>query len=58
MKKGDSNSRLVLYQKAVIQELTEKLGLNFDEAVSVTFYGVEYFEEEGTRVARIFQEEK
>ena len=58
LKKGDSNSRLVLYQKAVIQELTEKLGLNFDEVVSVTFYGVKYFEEEGTRVARIFLEEK
>lgn len=58
LRKGDSNSRLVLYQKGVIQELTEKLGLEFDKKVSVTFRGVEYIEEDGIRVAKIFQEEE
>lgn len=55
-KKGNESSRLILYNSSVIKEITEKMGLDFSEGISVTFYGIEYIEVNGEYVGRICQE--
>lgn len=57
LKKGDSSSKLVLYNSAVIKEITEKLNLSFEEHVGETFYGIEYLEIDGRKVAKIWKGE-
>lgn len=58
LKKGDSNSRLVLYNSAVIKEISEKLNLSFEERVGVTFYGIEYLDMNGRKVAKVWKGEE
>jgi hypothetical protein len=53
IKKNNPNSKLVLYNSSVVNEITRKMHIPFEENVSVTFYGVEYFEHEGKTLAEI-----
>lgn len=56
LKKGNSNSRLVLYNKKVVEEITEKMNLNFDETISITFYGIEYEETDNGLIAKVWKD--
>lgn len=55
LNKDKPNGRRVCYNSAVVNEITHKMNLSteFENTVSVTFYGVEYFEHEGKTVAEI-----
>lgn len=53
LNKDNPNGRRVLYNSAVVKEITRKMNLSFEETVSVTFYGVQYFEHEGKILAEI-----
>lgn len=56
-KKGNTNSRLVLYNTSVVREVTQRMKLDFSACVSVTFYEIEYVEDDGTIAAYIRKEE-
>ena len=56
LKKGNSNSRLVLYNKKVVEEITKKMNLQFENKVSITFYGIEYIETEKGLIARVWED--
>lgn len=53
LNKDNPKGRRVLYNSAVVNEITRKMNLSFEEKTTVTFYGVEYFEHEGKTVAEI-----
>lgn len=53
LKANDPNSKLVLYNSAVVNEITQRMHISFEEKISVTFYGVEFFELDGKTVAEI-----
>lgn len=53
LRANDPNSKLVLYNSAVVNEITRKMNLSFEETTSVTFYGVEFFDLEGKTVAEL-----
>lgn len=55
LKKDESKSKLVLYNSAVIKEITEKLNLSFEDRVGITFYRIEYLEIENSRVAKVWE---
>jgi len=54
LKKGSESSRYVLYNKAVIDEITEKLKLDFSSKTTITFYGIEYMEYGDTTIAKVW----
>ena len=56
LKKGNSNSRLVLYNKKVVEEITEKMNLQFEDKVSITFYGIEYEETDNGLIAKVWED--
>ena len=53
LNKDNPKGRRVLYNSAVVNEITRKMNLSFEEKVSVTFYGVEFFDLEGKTVAEL-----
>lgn len=53
LNKNKPQGARILYNSAVVNEITRKMNLSFEETVSVTFYGVELFEHEGRTVAEI-----
>lgn len=54
LNKDKPQGKKVLYNSAVVNEITQKMKLSFEDTVSVTFFGIEYFEiEEGRTVAEI-----
>lgn len=54
IKKGNPNSKLVLYNSAVVQELSSKMQLDFSDKVSITFKGIRYLQENGEMIAKIW----
>lgn len=58
LKKDESKSKLVLYNSAVIKEITEKLNLSFEDRVGITFCGIEYLEIDDSRVAKVWKGEE
>lgn len=53
LNKDNPKGRRVLYNSAVVNEITRKMNLSFEEKTSITFYGVEIFELEGKAVAEL-----
>ena len=53
LRANDPNSKLVLYNSAVVNEITQRMHISFEEKICVTFYGVEFFELEGKTVAEL-----
>lgn len=53
LNKDKPQGRKTLYNSAVVNEITHKMNLSFEDTVSVTFYGVEYFEHGGKTLAEI-----
>lgn len=56
VKKDNIKSKLVLYNSAAVKEIIAKMELDFSERVSITFYGVEYFEDEKGIYAKVWRE--
>lgn len=56
LKKNSPSSRLVLYNKEVILQICERLGLDFDETISITFYGIEYEETDNGLIAKVWKD--
>lgn len=58
LKKDNPNSKLVLYNSAVVNEITKKMNLCFDETVSITFYGIELIAHGDTLLAKLSLQER
>lgn len=56
IKKNNSNSKLVLYNKEVVLQICERMGLNFNKTTSITFYGIEYEETDNGLIAKVWED--
>lgn len=56
IKKNNFKSKLVLYNKEVVLEICERMGLNFNKTTSITFYGIEYEETDNGLIAKVWED--
>lgn len=54
--KRNPNSKFVIYNKMLVKQIVEKMELDYSDCCSVTFYGIEYIEEDGKLYAEVWKE--
>lgn len=52
----NSKNKKIVYSSALVEEIIEKLGLDFSNKVSQTLTGVELQEYEGKMIARVYED--
>lgn len=55
--KKKANSKLIIYNKPLVEEITRRMDLDFSQCCSITFYGIEYLEERGQLFAIVWRGE-